>query len=115
VLPHLAVRALVSLQAVDACLAALDGPHRDGALWALRYMHDKRAVEGLIRKLSTAYSPELRQGILSTLIRLYHREADYQGTWWGIRPDSTGPYFDPQEWEMSPRIASVLMNAVLDG
>ncbi len=115
VLPHLAVRALVSLQAVDACLAALDGPHRDGALWALRYMHDKRAVEGLIRKLSTAYSPELRQGILSTLIRLYHREADYQGTWWGIRPDSTGPYFDPQEWEMSPRIASVLTNAVLDG
>ena len=36
VIPHLAVRALVSLGAVDACLEALDGPHRDGALWAMR-------------------------------------------------------------------------------
>ena len=32
-------------------------------------------------------------------MRLYHREADYQGSWWGIRPDTTGPYFDPREWE----------------
>ena len=33
VLPHLAVRALVSLDAADACLAALDGPYAPGALW----------------------------------------------------------------------------------
>ena len=48
-------------------------------------------------------------------MRLYHREADYQGSWWGIRPDTTGPYFDPREWEGSGRIASVLKAAVLDG
>src|SRR5205085_11374573 len=33
VLPHLAVRALVALGAVDACVDALDGPHAQGALW----------------------------------------------------------------------------------
>lgn len=115
VLPHLAVRALVSLHAVDACLEALDGPHYRGALWALRYLHDRKAVEGLIRKLATARSAEARRDMLATLIRLYYREADYQGTWWGVRPDSTGPYWDRQAWELSPRIGSVLTTAVLDG
>ena len=57
----------------------------------------------------------MRRDILATLVRLYHREADYQGSWWGIRPDTTGPYYDPREWECSQRIASVLKAAVLDG
>ncbi len=78
-------------------------------------MHDPKAVEGLIRKLATARSLEARRDILATLVRLYHREADYDGSWWGIRPDTTGPYFDPREWEKSGRIASVLKAAVSDG
>ncbi len=114
VVPHLAVRTLVALNAVDACLAALDGPHGNGALWALRYMHNPPAVEGLIKKLGVVRNPELRRGILATLIRLYHREADYHGSWWGIRPDNTGPYYDRATWEMSPRIGSVVTAAVLD-
>jgi putative membrane-bound dehydrogenase-like protein len=115
VLPHLATRALVALRAVDPCLEAVDGPHRDGALRALRFLHDPKAVEGLIKRLATARSPDVRRGILATLVRLYHREADYDGSWWGIRPDTTGPYYDPREWECSGRIASVLKAAVLDG
>ncbi len=114
VVPHLAVRALVDLQAVDACVEALDGPHADGALWALRSLHDRHAVEGLIKRLGTARTPELRRGILVTLIRLYHREADYTGSWWGIRPDNTGPYYDRAVWEMSPRIGAVLTIAIND-
>src|SRR5262249_9123973 len=99
VLPHLAVRALVSLGAVDACLEALEGPYAHGALWAMRYMHDKKTVEGLIQKLGTIPSSELRRDVLATLIRLYHREADYKGVWWGITPENTGPYFDAVEWD----------------
>jgi putative membrane-bound dehydrogenase-like protein len=113
--PHLAVRALVSLRAVDACLDAIDGPHREGALRALRSLHEPKAVEGLIKKLATARSFEARREILATLVRLYHREVEYDGSWWGIRPDTTGPYFDPRGWECSARIASVLKAAVLDG
>ena len=52
--------------------------------------------------------------ILTTLIRLSHREADYKGFWWGIRPENAGPYFDAVEWEQSKRIAAVLKRAVLD-
>ncbi|MCI0682523.1 MAG: c-type cytochrome [Gemmataceae bacterium] len=114
VVPHLAVRALVSLNAIDACLDALDGPHAACALWALRSMHDDRAVEGLVKKLGATRTPGLRRGILATLIRLYHREADYKGSWWGIRPDSTGPYYDRAKWASSSRIGAVVKNAVLD-
>jgi putative heme-binding domain-containing protein len=113
--PHLALRALVLLHAVDACLDAIDGANREGALRALRSMHDPKAVEGLIKRLATARSSEARRDILATLVRLYHREADYDGSWWGIRPDTTGPYFDPREWECSGRIASVLKAAFIDG
>ncbi len=114
VVPHLAVRALVELGAIDACLDALDGPFADGALWAMRSMHDPKAVEGLIKKLGTVLTPELRRGILVTLIRLHFREADYKGSWWGIRPDSTGPYYDRAEWEMTKRISAVLTAAAAD-
>jgi putative membrane-bound dehydrogenase-like protein len=114
-LPHIAERTLISLGAVDACLDALEGPHARGALLALRYMHDRNAVEGLIRKLSTVRSSELRREILATLIRLYNREADYKGAWWGIRPENTGPYYDAVEWDQSKRIGTVITRVVRDG
>ena len=91
VIPHLAVRTLVSLGAIDACLDALDGPYAPGALWAMRYMHDKKTVEGLIKKLGTTRTADLRRDILATLVRLYYREADYKGVWWGIRPENDRP------------------------
>jgi putative membrane-bound dehydrogenase-like protein len=115
VIPHLAVRTLVSLNAIDTYVEAVDGPYWQGALWTMHYLHDKKAVEGLIKKLGTVRDPERRRGILATLIRLYHREADYKGSWWGIRPDNTGPYYDRQEWDLSKRIGSVITAAVLDG
>ena len=114
VVPHLAVKSLVALDAVEPCLEALDGLHWRGALWAMRSMHSEAAVEGLIKALSQSRADERRREILITLMRLYHREAEYDGSWWGIRPDTTGPYYDRVKWEMSDRIESVLTVAVLD-
>jgi putative heme-binding domain-containing protein len=114
-LPHLAVRTLISLGAIDACLEAIDGgPHAQGALQALRYMHDQKTVQGLIKKLGTIRSAKLRQDVLVTLMRLYHREAPFKGNWWGIRPENAGPYYDPREWDQSKRIGTVLTSAVQD-
>jgi putative membrane-bound dehydrogenase-like protein len=114
VLPHLAVRTLISLGAVDACLEALDGPYAQGALAALRWMHDRKAVDGLISKLRTTRDAELRRDMLAALARLYNREADFRGAWWGIRPENDGPYYDAVEWEQSKRVGAVLTSAVLD-
>ena len=54
--------------------------------------------------------------MLQALARLYYREGVWRGTlaeWWGTRPDTTGPYYDPVAWEESPRILSVLRAAVV--
>src|SRR5690606_22975643 len=48
ILPHLTVKALVALNAVDECIEALNTGNRDLALWTMRYLHDGRVVQALI-------------------------------------------------------------------
>jgi putative membrane-bound dehydrogenase-like protein len=112
VLPHLAIRSLVALQASDAALKGLDGPYVDGALWALKYMHNEAAVTGLFHRLSTTRDQAHRHNVLTTLIRLYHREGEYEGGWWGTRPDTSGPYYDRKTWSESDRIAEAIRVAL---
>jgi putative heme-binding domain-containing protein len=74
-------------------------------------------VTGLIDALATAKNRATRAGILQALARLHYREGVWRGTlaeWWGTRPDTTGPYYDPVAWDESPRILSVLRAVVLD-
>ncbi len=112
VLPHLALRSLVQLNAIDACLRAIEGDYWRGALRALRSMHSAAAVDGLLARLQTVRDTDRRTEILVTLIRLSHQETPYDGSWWGIRPDTTGPYYAPQRWEQSDRIEAVLATAI---
>jgi len=105
VIPHLAVQALVRLRAVEASLAAIDGPSRDGALWALRLMHEPEAVDGLIKKFGETSDLKLQNKILATLARLYQQEAPYDGSWWwNTKPDTRGPYYKPVKWAKSSEI-----------
>lgn len=105
ILPHLAVRALVDLQAEDALLAAVKTENSTLALWALRYIHTEKAVNGLIENYKQATDEKLKEQILVTLGRLYKKEIAYDASWWwGTRPDSHGPYFKAVSWEGSPII-----------
>ncbi|MDF9799914.1 putative heme-binding domain-containing protein [Catalinimonas alkaloidigena] len=124
---HLAVRALVALNAVDACVDAIGTENSTLALWALRYMHEPKAVEGLIAAyeaaddislnnelVSTSNSSNsgdaLKKEILTTLSRLYQKEAPYDGSWWwSTRPDTHGPYYKAESWEASPEIKALLV------
>ncbi|CAH0268557.1 hypothetical protein SRABI27_03423 [Pedobacter sp. Bi27] len=109
ILPHLAVRALVDLQAVDALLAAVKTENSTLALWALRYIHTEKAVNGLIENYKQSTDEKLKQQILVTLGRLYKKETVYDASWWwGTRPDSHGPYFKAVSWEGSPIIEKFL-------
>jgi len=108
VIPHLAVQSLVSLNATEACLAAIDSPSQDGALWALRLMHDPKVVDGLISKLSSSNDKNLQNKILTALARLYHKEEPYDGSWWWFtRPDTHGPYYKAIKWSESDKIEKV--------
>ncbi|MBN8823190.1 MULTISPECIES: c-type cytochrome [unclassified Spirosoma] len=108
---HLAVRSLVSLHAVDACIKALSTGQSKLALWALRYMHDSKAVDGLVTAYGKTTDPAMKQQLLTTLARLYKKEADYDGSWWwSTRPDTHGPYYRAIEWESSPTIKKLLID-----
>jgi putative heme-binding domain-containing protein len=108
--PHIAVRALVTLNAVDACVKAIGTENSTIALWALRYMHDPKAVSGLIAAYERAGDKVLKEQILVTLARLYKKEADYDGSWWwSTRPDTHGPYYKSITWESSDKAKDFLM------
>lgn len=110
ILPHLAVKALVELQAVDACVAAIGAKQSTIALWALRYMHDERAVAGLINAYQKTSDESLQQDIITTLGRLYNQESPYDASWWwGTRPDTRGPYYKPTTWASSPTIKEFIL------
>ncbi|WP_161889494.1 DUF7133 domain-containing protein [Pontibacter russatus] len=109
VLPHLAVQALVKLNAVDAAVDAIGTDNSKLALWALRYMHDQKAVDGLMAAYKQTSDEELKAEILTTLSRLYKIEAPYDGSWWwSTRPDTHGPYYKGITWEASPAIEQFL-------
>ncbi|QMU28653.1 DUF7133 domain-containing protein [Adhaeribacter radiodurans] len=106
---HFAMRALVSLNAVDACVNAIGTENSTLALWTLRYFHDSKAVDGLIKAYGQAKDENLKNQILVTLSRLYKKEAPYDASWWwGTRPDSHGPYYKGITWEASPKIENFL-------
>ncbi len=102
IIPHLAIHSLVTLKAVDECLAAVDSVSRDGALRALKLMQDPSVVDGLLTKHAAASDPALKNKILTALARLYTKEAPYDGSWWwSTQPDTRGPYYKPILWTKS--------------
>lgn len=114
---HAAVNALVNLRAVGACLSALDYRRASwsGASRALQSMHERSAVEGLLSCLSKQVDPELQRLLLTALCRLAYREAEYTGSWWGTRPDTTGPYFKAVQWDETERILAELSRILKEG
>jgi putative heme-binding domain-containing protein len=113
-IPHTARRALVQLAAVQPCLAALDDANlRPVALAVLRQIHRPEVVAFVIAALERATDDHQRLELLSVLMRLYHRETPWDGsTWWGTRPDTAGPYCQPQTWEQTAVVASALRTHV---
>jgi len=114
-LAHLAVSAMVALRASDACLTALastDAAVRAGALRALQQMHDPAVVTALIG-LAEPAPGRMAGDVVIALARLYHREVEWTGDWWGTRPAFLGPYFAPTRWAASERILPALQHALL--
>lgn len=112
-LRHTAFRALAKLEAIDPLFFVIDGrtaseTKRQYALFALQRIHKPEVVEGLIDRLAKEESFYRRQGLLTALCRLYHIEGEWKGNSWGTRPDTRGPYYQPEKWEQSDRLGKVL-------
>jgi putative heme-binding domain-containing protein len=112
---HVAIKALVAVNAAPACLASL-GPATPklapGAARALQAMHSSQAVDSLIAKLTESPDDATRRLAFKALCRLDHREADYTGDWWTTRPDTSGPYYKAVAWEQTGKIERALGDAL---
>lgn len=117
IVAHTAVRGLARLRAGDACLAVLDAPSatpqlRVGALQVLQLLHEPDVVAGLIARLNSETDPSRRAGLITALCRLQFREGVWKGDSWGTRPDTRGPYYQPEPWSESARISAALKSAL---
>ncbi|MBI3856713.1 MAG: HEAT repeat domain-containing protein [Planctomycetes bacterium] len=113
VVAHVAVQSLISLRASEVCLEAMT----PAAVRVLGELHEPGVVKAVIDQLGAQPDSEKRKALLHLLCRLHSREADWDGRWWGTRPDTTGPYFKPVTWELSETIARRLKEelAAADG
>ena len=112
---HVAVNSLVRLRAYDACDKVLDPSTPalvSGAARALAAMHETRVVELLAQKLATQKDATVRAAAYRALCRLAFREADWDGGWWGTRPDTSGPYYKLAEWEGTASVKDLLRAAL---
>jgi putative heme-binding domain-containing protein len=46
--------------------------------------------------------------VITALCRLHFQEGPWKGDSWGTRPDTRGPYYQPESWEGTTRIAAAL-------
>ncbi len=111
---HTAIRTLASRKATAAALKALDDTkvHFGTLTRSLGMMHDPQVVTILLEKLKTETNQERRGMILATLCRLYHVEGEWKGDSWGTRPDTRGPYYQPESWSESDRIGLALQKEI---
>lgn len=121
---HTAVQALIRLKATSAALAIIDketapsvGESRDailraGAIRVLQSMHEPFVVEALISRLEKEGDMGRRLDLCRALSRLYYVEGEWKGDSWGTRPDTRGPYYQPEKWAQSDRIGEVLLAAL---
>ncbi|MEM7012902.1 MAG: heme-binding protein, partial [Verrucomicrobiota bacterium] len=113
VIAHTAFQALAKLNAHQTCFTLLNSKdHQVNAARALMRMHDDAVVDEAIGRLEKEKRADVRQQLLAILSRLYHREAEWTGASWGTRPDTRGPYYQPETWDASERILTTLKSTL---
>ncbi len=117
VVAHTVVQSFIRLKASEACLAVVDNGEasqtlRAGALRVLQALHEPGVVDGLLARLDRETDAERRAGLLTALCRLHFVDGPWKGDSWGTRPDTRGPYYQPEAWSGTPKIAAALKTAL---
>ena len=120
-LRHLATKALAKQDCLQACLHIFNTQPHDGlayehAIQALSIKQDPSFVQNLtealqeIGELDAQDKPMLSKhfAYLRILARQAFREGTWNGTSWGTRPDTRGPYYQPETWEMTQSIEDTI-------
>jgi len=108
---HTAIQALAKLEDMPLLFSYIDKndiPVRHAALRAIAMIHHPVAVDGLMERLEKTNDAAFRQGLLAALCRLHFHEGEWKGDSWGTRPDTRGPYYQPEPWSETAKISQVL-------
>ena len=110
VVVHTAIRCAAQRGIFAACFKALDEGKVASMpiLRALAMMHRTEVVDGLLARLDKTTASQLRREMLFALCRLHFVEGVWKGDSWGTRPDTRGPYYQPEPWSETQKIASAL-------
>ncbi len=113
VVVHTAIRCLAKRGEYAACFKALDESKTPAQpiLRALAMIHRPEVVDGLIARLG-AVPATARKDYLFALCRLYFVEGVWKGDSWGTRPDTRGPYYQPESWDETKKIADALRKSL---
>ena len=114
---HVSVQALAKLQAQEVCFALLDNADSSAqvklnAARALQKMHVPAVVDGLIKRINDTTATGPRKLLLSALCRLHFTEGEWKGDSWGTRPDTRGPYYQPEAWSETPKVAAAIKDVL---
>ena len=117
IVAHTARRAIIETQRSVTTLEFLTSepnttPAFAAVLACAGQIHEPEISAFVISQLATVQEPALRQNLLSALCRLYFREGVWKGDSWGTRPDTTGPYYQREEWDETPKITAALKGAL---
>ena len=113
IVAHTARRAIIETQRSVTTLEFLTTepnttPAFAAVLACAGQIHEPEISAFVISQLATVKEPAQRQGLLGALCRLYFKEGTWKGDSWGTRPDTTGPYYQREEWSETPKIAATL-------
>ncbi len=116
VIVHTAMQVLRQLKASDATFAIVDTlgatpQEREYALLVLSLIRDTKTVDGLIERLGRERELARRKGLLTALSRQYFVDGEWKGDSWGTRPDTRGPFYQPEKWAQTEKISGALKTA----
>ena len=110
VVTHIAIRSLAKKEAVDACLNLLQTQlkakptSQPTALQVLAKVHAPEVVTSLVKQVRDEPEASNRIHLRAALCRLHYQEGMWKGDSWGTRPDTRGPYYQPESWAETERI-----------
>jgi putative membrane-bound dehydrogenase-like protein len=121
VVAHTALQMLIRVKNVEVCLQLAGRTNevrnkvprvRASCLQVLQSIPQPDVVAGLIQLLNQERTFERRSGVITALCRLHFVEGPWKGDSWGTRPDTRGPFYQPEPWSETPKIAAALKAAL---
>lgn len=109
-LRHLATRALSEHSPWESAMTLLKTDSTsaiatEAATQALSIKHDMEVIDRAIAGLDQAkVTDSMAMVYLRVLSRLGWKEGEWNGASWGTRPDTRGPYYQPEKWEATEKI-----------